>query len=103
VKHRWVKEKNGNLKNWYSGYCNGPICAECGAQPCKHCQPECFEEECSGREGFKVYVADRIMNDKMLGIRWGDKRLYIGLWFITICFSFRGLFSYCCDVEDDDD
>ena len=103
MKHRWVKTKNGDLANWWEGYHNGPICAECGYQPCEHCKPDCFDEECPGRSGFKVYIEDPIWKERLLGIMWRYKTLHIGFWFITVCFSFRGLFAYCADVEEDDD
>jgi hypothetical protein len=29
-------------------FCNGPKCLDCGAAKCHHCNPDFYEEECSG-------------------------------------------------------
>ena len=99
MKHRWVKKPNGKIDDfaWGSGFCNGPVCAECGEMPCEHCNPEYDSEECEGREGFKVYTS----KIKLLGIYWSNKTLTIGIWFVTINFSFDGLFPYCEEIKDD--
>jgi hypothetical protein len=102
MKHKWVKTKDGKLKNWWFGYCNGPICAECGAQPCEYCDPKCFDEECPGRKGFRFYLVDQGFHGKLLGIRWFNKTLYIGVFFIVIGFDFSGLFPYCDEEAEDD-
>lgn len=38
-KHKWAKEKNGEIDffAWADGYCNGPLCVECGEHFCIHC------------------------------------------------------------------
>lgn len=38
-KHKWAREKNGEIDffAWFDGYCNGPLCVECGEHFCIHC------------------------------------------------------------------
>ena len=101
AKHKWQKLSNGNINDFaYSfGYCNGPMCVECGYYFCEHCKPEGYDSECPGRRGFRVYLD--IKSYKMLGFRWGNKKFIIGFWFINIIFDFNGLFPACAEVEDD--
>ena len=104
-KHKWQKLPDGTINNWADsgGFCNGPRCVECGRTFCEHCHPEEYDSECPGRAGFRVYKADKLWNGRLLGIRWDSKRLFIGIWFITITFDFSGLFPYCSEVKEEDD
>jgi len=101
MKHRWVKKPSGKIDDsaWGVGFCNGPVCAECGEMPCEHCNPDYDSEECEGREGFKVYID--WYHKRLFGIYWKDKTLHIGIWLITITFSFKGLYPYCKEFKDD--
>jgi len=105
MKHKWQKLGNGEINDFAmsEGFHNGPVCVECGFHFCEHCQPEERESECPGRAGFQVYRDNKTYNwnGKLLGIRWKDKCLFVGIWFITICFDFSGLFPYCEEVKDE--
>ena len=101
MKHRWVKDKYGNIVKFQCGdYHQGPKCAECGDNPCEMCNPECLDEECEGRGGFKIRITKDYGN--LFGIRYYRKSLYVGIFFVTVDFDFSGLFPYCEEIEDDD-
>lgn len=47
-KHNWRKGENGkiDLFAWEYGFCNGPVCEQCGETPCMHCNPNYDDEKC---------------------------------------------------------
>lgn len=47
-KHNWRKDENGkiDLFAWENGFCNGPICEQCGETPCANCDPDYDDEKC---------------------------------------------------------
>lgn len=69
MKHRWkkdgrvfdtfhslVRDPNRSQNGWIvdifafdGGYCNGPLCLDCGRTGCHHCHPEMYDEECPSR------------------------------------------------------
>lgn len=46
-KHRWKTYSNGEIDfcAWDSGYCNGPLCVDCGEHFCIHCAEKDGGEE----------------------------------------------------------
>jgi hypothetical protein len=103
MKHKWQKTTDGKINEWAvsGGYCNGPKCVECGYSFCEHCNPNGYNSECPGRKGFEIYITDNFLQGNMLGIRWNDKKLFIGFWFFNIVFSFTGLFPACAEVKEE--
>jgi hypothetical protein len=101
-KHKWQKRPDGEI-NHFANYMephNGPTCVECGHSFCEHCQPEEWDSECPGREGFKIRLLKSNRYDgKTLGIRWSGKALQFWFVFWAVSFDFSGLFPFCAEVE----
>jgi hypothetical protein len=104
AKHKWQKLPNGSINHFaeYGEFHKGPICVECGHSFCEHCQPEEWESECPGREGFKLRITKSYKYDGFcLGIMWRHKSLQFCFIFWVISFDFSGLFPYCKEIREE--
>jgi hypothetical protein len=104
AKHKWQKLPSGNINEFAvsGGYCNGPICVECGHSFCEHCSPEEWESECPGRPGFQFRMNFNPFN-LMIGFSWDRERktfVFLILGF-AFSFDFSGLYPYCEEVSED--
>jgi len=104
AKHKWQRLPSGEINEFAvsGGFCNGPICVECGHSFCEHCQPEEWESECSGRPGFEFRTGFNPLN-WMFGICWNRSRKTLILFILcfSLSFDFSGLFPYCEEVRED--
>ncbi len=59
-KHKWKRDSNGNIDfaAWDSGYCNGPLCVECGEHFCIHCvgDEEVIKSKLESEDCYERYV-----------------------------------------------
>lgn len=104
AKHKWQKLPNGEINTFAmsGGYCNGPVCVECGHSFCQHCRPEEWESECPGRQGFRIRLIKADWHHGYsLGIKWEEKALQFWFVFWVVSFDFSGLFPYCKEIEED--
>ena len=106
MKHKWQKLDNGEINTFSAyatgGYCNGPVCVECGFSFCEHCNPKGYDTECHGRKGFRIYLADNSWSGYLAGFKWSRKKLFIGFIFFAVIFDFSGEFPFCKEVYSDD-
>lgn len=55
MKHDWYLDEDRDIDIWRmdSGFHNGPQCRRCQKLFCHHCDPNCYDEECSsGQEAL---------------------------------------------------
>jgi hypothetical protein len=104
AKHKWKRLRSGEIDEFAveGGFCNGPICVECGHSFCEHCQPEEWDSECPGRPGFEFRTGFNPLN-WMVGVCWNrrGKTLILFILCFSLFFDFSGLFPYCEEVRED--
>ena len=62
-KHNWKKDIDGeiDLWAWEEGYCNGPLCLECGESFCIHC-----EEKNRGKDAIEFKLNEETCCERIV-------------------------------------